>query len=113
MAAMTTIQLLHELRHVCYDSSLVDRLEERILDVDVLHVRVHLAQSDTFINVFYNLATDKTAFALVRDGRRIYGADNAKTGWHYHPFADPDQHVTCHEMSFSEFLRSVEIHLNP
>ncbi len=110
MAALTTTQLLHEMRQVCRRSPLVRQIEERIVDIDVLHVRVHLAPTETFINVFHNLATDKSAFALVQVGRRIYGADNAKVGWHCHPFADPDQHITCPPMSFAEFLQAVEEH---
>ena len=113
MAALTTTQLLYEIRRACRRSSLVHHMEERIVDIDILHVRVHLTLSETFINAFYNLATDKTAFALVQTGRRIYGVDNATVGWHYHPFADPSQHITCPQMAFAEFLQEVERHLVP
>ncbi|MBP7962569.1 MAG: hypothetical protein KBG20_04385 [Caldilineaceae bacterium] len=113
MAAITTIQLLYNIRHACRGSSFVRHVEERVLDIDVLHVRVHLRLPETFINAFYNLATDKTAFALVQAGSRIYGADNAKMGWHYHPFADPSQHIPCPQMAFAEFLQEVENHLVP
>lgn len=113
MAAITTTQLFYEVRRACHHSSLVRHIEERILDVDILHVRVHLTLSETFINAFYNLATDKTAFALIQTGRRIYGVDNAKVGWHYHPFADPSQHIVCSQMTFAEFLQEVEKHFVP
>jgi len=110
MAALTTPQLLSEIRHACLGSSLVQYVEDRIVDIDILHVRVHLILAETFINAFYNVATDKAAFALIRAGQRIYGADNAKVGWHYHPFADPNQHIICPPMNFSEFLHAVEEH---
>ena len=113
MAAIATAQLLYQVRHACNRSSLVHHIEERVLDIDVLHGRAHLTMSGTFINVFYNLATDKTAFALVQTGRRVYGVDNAKMGWHCHPFADPDQHIVCPRMTFAEFLREVEKHFEP
>ena len=108
MAAITTVHLLNELRRVSHHSALVHYIEERILDIDILHVRVYLTMPETFVNVFYNLETDKTAFALVQTGRRIYGVDNAKTGWHRHPFSDPDQHIVCSPVTFTEFLRTVE-----
>ncbi len=110
MAAVTTTQLLLELRNACLHSVLVRQIEERILDIDVLHVRVYLMTSETFINVFYNLATDKAAFALLQDGHRIYGVDNAKIGWHCHPFADPKQHIACPPVTFGEFLQEVELY---
>ena len=66
---------------------------------------------ETFINAFYNLATGKTAFALIQTNQRIYGADNAKIGWHYHPFANPRQHIDCSPMTFTAFLQAVEDHL--
>ena len=108
MAAITTTQLLYEVRSACHRSALIRHIEERILDIDVLHARAYLSLPGTFINAFYNLATDKTAFALIQAGRRVYGVDNAKIGWHYHPFADPDQHIVCPQMTFADFLHELE-----
>ena len=105
---MTTDQLLRGLLEACDRSLIVLQVEERVVDADVLAARAHLAIAETFINVFYNLATDKTAFALVSRGQRVYGVDNAKMGWHRHPFSNPDQHVSCAPVSFAEFLAEVE-----
>ncbi len=112
MVAITTTYLLYEIRHACRHSALVHHIDERILDIDILHVRVYLTMPETFINVFYNLATDKTAFALVQADRRVYGVDNAKIGWHRHPFTDPVQHIACPPMTFIEFLYTVEEYFN-
>jgi hypothetical protein len=108
VAAVTTTQLLHELQQACDRSPLVSHIEERLVDADILSVRVHLTVTNTFINVFYNVTTDKAAFALVKGERRLYGVDNAKMGWHRHPFDDPDQHVPCAPVRFEEFLAAVE-----
>lgn len=108
MAALTTSYLLSELRHACRHSSLVEYIEDLIVDIDVLHVKVHLTTPETYINVFYNLDTDKTAFALIQTNQRIYGVDNAKIGWHEHPFADPGLHVACSPITFAAFLQAVE-----
>ena len=108
MAAMTTRQLLYELQQACNRSPLVSHIEERLVDADILSVRVHLTVAHTFINVFYNVTTDKTAFALVEGECRLYGVDNAKMSWHRHPFDNPDQHVPCAPVRFEEFLAKVE-----
>ena len=110
MAAVTTGQLLLALQQACYGSSLVDHVVTHALDADTLSVRVHLKHADTLINVFYNVTADKVAFALVEAGRRIYGADNAKTGWHEHPFHDSTQHIACAPVQFQDFLAQVEAH---
>ena len=110
MAAVTTEQLLSELQQACYRSALVDPVETRVIDADALSVRVHLTRAETFISVFYNVTTDKTAFALVESGQRIYGVDNAKTGWHAHPLRNPARHESCQPVQFDEFLARVEGH---
>jgi hypothetical protein len=110
MAAVTADQLLMALRQAGYRSDLVDRVETLAIDADTLSVRVYLTRAETFINVFYNITTDKTAFALVESGQRVYGVDNARKGWHEHPFGDPARHVACVPMQFEGFLTQVEAH---
>ena len=110
MAAVTTRQLLYKLQQACNRSPVVSRVEERVVDADILSVRAHLTVPHAFINVFYNVMTHKVAFALVEGDRRIYGVDNAKVGWHRHPLDDPDQHVPCAPVRFEEFLADVETH---
>jgi hypothetical protein len=58
--------------------------------------------------VFYNEQTGTTAYALVHQGRRAFGADNTG-GWHVHPFDDPDRHESLPDpMSFAEFVAEIE-----
>jgi len=110
MAAVTTGQLLLELQQACYRSALVDHVETQAIDADTLSARVHLTRAETFINVFYNVTTTKTAFALVESGQRVYGVDNARKGWHEHLFGDPARHVACAPVQFEDFLAQVEAH---
>ena len=60
------------------------------------------------MDAFYNQQTGTTAFALIREGRRVFGADN--TGeWHVHPYADPDSHIALPgAMSFGDFVAEIE-----
>ena len=48
------------------------------------------------------------AFALIRQGKRIFGADNTG-GWHTHPFHSPEQHIPqTQPITFAQFLSQVE-----
>ena len=78
----------------------------RTLDSDILSLRVHLTDG-SFIEAFYNTATDRTALALIHRGERVYGKDNAKIGWHVHPPDDRNAHRPCSPVSFEEFLAEV------
>lgn len=112
MAPLSASPLQHliEIQRTCYTSPIVSHVEEMLIDADILKIRVHLTQDKMFIDVFYNTATDKTSFALIQTGRRIYGADNAKMGWHQHPFSAAGQHIACQPVTFAEFLNAVEEH---
>jgi hypothetical protein len=62
-----------------------------------------------FIDAFYNEQTGTTAYAFIRQERRIFGADNTG-GWHVHPFMDPLRHdPLARSMSFEEFVKAVEL----
>jgi len=63
---------------------------------------------ESFVDIFYNQKTGKTAFAQVREGHRIFGADNRK-GWHWHPSEDPSKHIASdHVIAFEDFLKEIE-----
>lgn len=109
MTPITTIELLQQLSEACGQSDFVEAYTVQTMDDDILNVRVHL-QPGSFINVFYNLATDKVAFALIAGGRRLYGKDNAKMGWHVHPFENPEDHHPCSPTDFETFLKEVLAH---
>jgi hypothetical protein len=85
-------------------SPVVIGIEPILLEEPVLKLRVHLGAS-LFVDVFFNADTGKTSFALIKDGQRIFGADNTR-GWHLHPFGE--RHCPCDETSFASFLRQVE-----
>ena len=105
---MTTIELLQRLVIACQECDLVESYTVQEMDEDILSIRVFLS-GDSFISVFYNIATAKVAFALIKE-KRIYGKDNAKMGWHVHPFDDPEGHYPCEPVDFESFLKEVEEH---
>lgn len=73
-----------------------------------IKLRIEIATGG-FIDIFYNEQTGTTAFALIRYGKRIFGADNTG-GWHIHPLENPSRHdplVT--PMSFVDFVAEIEL----
>lgn len=65
-------------------------------------------KSGGFVEAFHNEQSGTTADALVRNGKRVLGADNTG-GWHLHPCADPKRHDPLPgPMPFAEFVLLVE-----
>ncbi len=61
-----------------------------------------------FVDAFYNEETGTTAYAMIQEGERVFGADNTG-GWHVHPFDEPVHHRALpDEMSFAEFIAEIE-----
>ncbi len=61
-----------------------------------------------FIDAFFNAETGTMAFAFIREGKRVFGADNTG-GWHMHPFDDPEEHrALANAMTFADFVKAVE-----
>jgi hypothetical protein len=66
--------------------------------------------SGGFVDAFFNEQTGTIAFALIQEGKRIFGADNTG-GWHVHPFDDPEKHEKLSgEMAFATFVAAIEQH---
>jgi len=79
------------------------------LTTTAVKVRVELVDG-YFIDAFFNEVSGRTAFALIDQGDRIFGADNAG-GWHVHPFDSPSDHLPVVDaVSFGEFVDMVERH---
>lgn len=115
MAVVTTVEILKSIITACRHSTIVQSYTVRDMDEDILSVRVYLQEdafrTEAFIEAFYNLATHRASFALIVAGRREYGKDNARQGWHVHPFGKPDDHQPCQETDFAGFLAEVEAHI--
>jgi hypothetical protein len=79
----------------------------------VTWTRLRIALIDaSFVDVFYNEVSGKAAYAWIRDGNRVLGADNTG-GWHWHPFEKPETHRPVEaEVTFGAFLSEIERHLS-
>ena len=104
---MTLIEFESQVFGVAAASAICSIPLVRRLTPTSINIRIDVTLGGV-IDVFYNEQTGTTAYALIQEGRRVFGADN--TGeWHLHPFDDPD----CHDplrgaMSFAEFLANIE-----
>lgn len=107
MADLTPHEFARAVQIACHRSALVVSYNVQILDDIVVKIRAQLT-TDAFIDIFYNADSGKCAYALINQGERLYGADNAFIGWHLHPFENPAQHIPSEAVTFAEFLGSVE-----
>jgi len=92
---------------ICSDSPVVRNISTLASGLTWVQLRAHLVD-DSFVDIFYNQITGKTAFAQIRNDRRVFAADNKK-GWHWHPREDPGSHKRSDsEITFEEFMHQVE-----
>ena len=106
---MTLVESERLVFAVAMRSPICDIPSVRRLTSTSISLRIGI-ESGGFIDAFYNERTDTTASALIRQGRRLYGADNTG-GWHVHPFEDPALHDPMPDaLSFAEFVEQIEQH---
>jgi hypothetical protein len=104
---MTLAEFEEQVFAVALRSSICDIPAVRRLTATSISLRVGII-SGGFIDAFFNEKTDTTAFAFVRNDRRINGVDNAG-GCHVHPFSDPARHHPLGgPVSFGEFVDEIE-----
>ena len=104
---MTLEEFETRVTSACGASPVVVGVSTVATGVTWLRFRAHL-EDGTFVDAFYNEATGRTSFALIKETRRIFGADNTG-GWHWHPFQSPDSHVPVTEaVTFDDFLNRIE-----
>lgn len=102
---MNAFDFSKEVVNICSKYVFVQGIEIQLLDEPVVKFKAVLGK-DTFFNIFYNSETSKYSFALIKNGKRIYGVDNTKN-WHIHPFNNPDTHIETTEISLVEFLETL------
>jgi len=112
MAGVSAAKFGENVEKVCADSKVVMRLE--IINETTRQVRIRIfLVNRTLLDAYYSSRTGKTAFAQIKSNKRIFGADNSGTAWHWHPYEDPQRHeFTNREITFTEFLKRVEENLS-
>ncbi len=106
MADLTLEAFEAQVASACAASPVVAGVSTVASGVTWIRLRAHLTDG-SFADAFHNEATGKTAFALIKDEKRVFGADNTG-GWHWHPFESPESHVPASDaVTFEEFLRRI------
>ena len=104
---MSINEFQHQVFEIALSSVICDIPIVRRVSPTSINIRIDLTVAG-YIDIFYNQESDRIAYALIRDGQRIYGADNTG-GWHFHPFDNPAQHVPLSAaMSFADFIEEIE-----
>lgn len=102
MALETTLAFTRRLIEVASQEKKIKTISLNVLDSVVVKARFKL--NSKFIDVFYNSQTGTTAYSLIENEKRVFGADS--TGdWHIHPKGKPDSHKKCKPMTFEDFLK--------
>jgi len=82
-------------------------LNYTVLRLTHLSLRITLNE-ETLVDGYFNEETQRTDYALIHKGERVYGVDNLK-GWHCHPFQAVEQHVPCPEPSVQEVFEKMKV----
>ncbi len=104
---MTVDEFEVQVISACAASPIVTSVAVIGIGITWLRLRAYLID-ESFIEAFFNEATQKVAFARIQNGKRIFGADNTG-GWHWHPLDAPEEHIHNEEaVSIHAFLRRIE-----
>ena len=95
--------------NLCDKYDFIDDYEINIEDNLIVKSRIFLIDC-SFIEVYYNSENGKTSFALVKNKKRIFGADNLGF-WHVHPFDDPEKHIKSDEIKIEDFINRIKMDL--
>ena len=106
-AAVTLTEFEKQVFSVALGSPICGVPTARRLTATSISLRVEISTGG-FVDVFFNEQTGTTAYALIREGRRVFGADSTG-GWHLHPSSDPGNHIPLPAtLSFAEFVAQIE-----
>jgi hypothetical protein len=110
MAFVAVFEFRQNVERICSKSDQVMRINILSETRHQVRIRIFLANR-SLLDVYYSSKTGKTAFAQIKDERRIFGADNTG-GWHWHPVEDPETHLpSLVEISFEDFFKIMESNL--
>ena len=76
-------------------------------EVFILKGRAILAKG-RFLQIYFNEQTGTTAFALIEEGRRVWGIDFDKMrGWHLHPIGNPEGHYDMASVTIEDIIKAL------
>ena len=87
----------------------LDFVQDIDLQVEGLVISGRIAlKEDRFLETYFNESTETIAFALVGQGKRLWGIDRDKIrGWHMHPLGKSKEHVAIRSLSVVEITQEL------
>jgi len=88
--------------------------EEQFADIEfviderrstILEIRIFFTP-EIFMETYVNGITGKKSFALIKNGKRIWGYDNYRY-WHHHPIENPNTHMPCSEPPLEKIVKEL------
>jgi len=73
-----------------------------------IRVWLRLFLNEDFIETFHNSETASTSYAYIKRGKRVFGANNMRIGWHLHPYGNVEKHEPSQSITIEEFLKMLE-----
>ena len=88
--------------------SVFHAFELRILEKNLFRLKARIVLSESvFIDIFFGHGRQRVDFALIREGKRVYGIDNLGD-WHRHPLNSEKEHVSMSPLSVQDILADVQ-----
>lgn len=80
------------------------------VDVKTIESRakIRLFLNDNLVDVYYNAEDEIVSYAYIESNKRVFGANNMKIGWHWHPYGDVQNHVRDNPITIETFLKTLE-----
>lgn len=83
-------------------------IKRSTLEETTVWAGVRLWLDDSFVEVFYREKTGNVSYAYIENGKRVFGANNMRIGWHLHPFGRVEEHRPIEPLSIEKFLQMLE-----
>ena len=88
--------------------SMLDFVEKVDIQTEVFILRGRvILKKNPFLQIYFNESTGTTAFALIDEGKRIWGIDfDNIRGWHLHPLENPKTHHNIKQKTIKEIIEA-------
>jgi len=78
------------------------------VEATIAWASIRLWLNESFVDVFYRKKTGNISYAYIEGGKRLFGANNMRIGWHLHPFGEVEKHIATKPITIEEFLKMLE-----
>ena len=78
------------------------------VEATIAWASIRLWLNESFVDVFYRKKTGNISYAYIESGKRLFGANNMRIGWHLHPFGEIERHIPTKPITIEKFLKMLE-----